>query len=218
MGEYALYNGKRIKIGTCEDMYYLRADQTRQVYAQQGNVNPSSSRDQKEIRFRFPWPDEDHIQPGAFENFGRAVAVYGVELPESIEHDNVQFSAQAGYLISLPCPEGPEALKNLTVHRNGFAGNFKIRQQAYRNGNLALIGSCGGCGAPFNLPTWKDAEPVVVACRAEADKALRIWISSTEQGDKPRAKWWDAIADRIAAGYPEAKLGLECANVEQAAE
>lgn len=27
MGEYATYKGQEIKIGTCEDCYYLRADQ-----------------------------------------------------------------------------------------------------------------------------------------------------------------------------------------------
>ncbi len=31
MGEYAIYRGERIKIGTCEDMYYLRPDQVHLV-------------------------------------------------------------------------------------------------------------------------------------------------------------------------------------------
>ena len=29
MGEYAKYAGERVKIGTCEDMYYLRDDQAK---------------------------------------------------------------------------------------------------------------------------------------------------------------------------------------------
>src|SRR5437016_4579142 len=63
MGEYAQYGGQDVKIGTCEDMYYLRYDQRWQVQALDGNVNPVL--DVAHLRFRFPWPDEDTIPPGA---------------------------------------------------------------------------------------------------------------------------------------------------------
>ena len=194
MGEYAMYKGERIKIGTCEDMYYLRADQAPKVRKVSGSLDPNAREEQEIIRFRFPWPDEDQVEPGAFESFDRAVGLSGdIPFPEGLEHHSVQFWAQGpGYLVSLPCPEGPAASHGLHVHRNGFGGRVKIVQQAYRVGVLAVICECGGCGARFNLPTWAGAEPVIVACRAEADKAER-------QGNS-RA-WWDTIADRIAAGY-----------------
>jgi hypothetical protein len=54
MGEYALYKGQQIKIGTCETMYYLRADQAHLVTPLPGNVDPIKDAD--EIRFRFPSP------------------------------------------------------------------------------------------------------------------------------------------------------------------
>ena len=41
MGEYAKRNGKEIKIGTCESMYYLRYEHRKQVQPMPGNVNPA---------------------------------------------------------------------------------------------------------------------------------------------------------------------------------
>lgn len=175
MGEFATFAGKRVKIGTCEDMYYLRADQVGKVQRVQGSLDPGDGEVQAEIRFRFPWPDEDNVAPGEFEPYERAVGLYGVQPPEG---------------VCLPCPESTGATHGLTVHRNGFAGPVKIVQQAYRGGNLALICQCGGCGARYNLPTLADAEPVIAACRVQADNA--------KEGP---GGWWHKVADRIAAGY-----------------
>lgn len=207
MGEYAKLGSERIKIGTCENMYYLRADQIHLVRAERGNVNPASAEDQKVIRFRFPWPDEDSTKPGDFDRYDRGVAV-AAEMPAEVEHYSVQFSAPAGYLVSLPCPEKSPSTPGLDttvqlpgggsvkVGRNGFAGRVQLVQQAYRDGLLVAICRCGGCGALFRLPTLKDAEPVIVGLRAEADQRER----RDESG-----KWWHAVADRIAAGYAPAE-------------
>lgn len=190
MGEYATYGKNRIKIGTCEDMYYLRADQAHAVTPLSGNVRPASPEDQKVIRFRFPWPDEDGIEPGQFKSYDRALTVPGVSVPTEVEHMTIQFSAPVGYLVSLPCPEG-RADTTLKFHHNGFAGAVQIVQQAYRHGNLAVICRCAGCHTAYNLPTWAYAEPLVVALRAEADR---------DQTDA-HAAYYHAVADRIAAGY-----------------
>jgi hypothetical protein len=95
MGEFARYGGERIKIGTCENMYYLRADQRFRVAALCGNVDPV--RDAPHLRFRFPFPDEDHVAPGAFDRYDRAIGLYGVDVPTDIEHGSVQFTAHTGY-------------------------------------------------------------------------------------------------------------------------
>jgi len=207
MGEYAKFHGERIKIGTCEEMYYLREDQAHLVEAQSGNVDPFSPEDQQVIRFRFPWPDEDTEAPGAFEAaFDRSVHVPGAVPPKDFAHHSIQFASThpTGYLLNLPCPESrdadwlrvvkPEGPVPATIHRDGFAGAFHICQQGWRGGVLALIGKCGGCGAKFNLPTWEAAEPVVVALRAEGDR--REQRDGTGQG-----AFWHTIADRITAGY-----------------
>lgn len=54
MGEYATFRGQSVKIGTCEDMYYLRADQAHLVKPTRGSCDPRAADVQRAIRFRFP--------------------------------------------------------------------------------------------------------------------------------------------------------------------
>lgn len=189
MGEYAKYQGQEVKIGTCEDMYYLRAEQRHTVEPLPNSVNPGSS-DALALRFRFPWPDEDGTKPGAFENYGRAVAITGATMPASVEHYSVQFQAHAGYLLSLPCPEGtPDA----RIHRNGFAGAVQLTQQKLlADGRLVPVCRCGGCGAAWRMEDQADIEALAVAFRAEGDKR-----EARGDGDPI---WWHTVADRILLG------------------
>jgi hypothetical protein len=193
MGEYAIRatDGEEIKIGTCEDMYYLRAEQRHQVRPLSGNVNPGST-DALALRFRFPWPDEDGTQPGEFHDKGyeRGVFVPGAVVPANTEHYPVQFSAQAGYLISLPCPEGtPDA----RVHRNGFAGAVQLEQQKLlTDGRLVPVCRCGGCGAKWRMEDQADIEALALAFRIEGDKR-----QARGDGDP---MWWHLVADRILLG------------------
>lgn len=203
MGEYAKFGGEQIKIGTCENMYYLRADQAHMVQAVPGNVDPVKDAGAG-IRFRFPWPDEDGHPPGSFERYERSAAIHGVPLPEDeFEHDSVQFTSQIGFLLSIPCPlskAGKELAEKVGIklHKNGYAGDFQITQQRLFEGNLVVIGCCGGCGAKFRLPTLAHATPIVEACLAEADKRIHCVES---QKDPSGAIWWMAVAERILDGY-----------------
>ena len=67
MGEYAIRKSDNdcIKIGTCEDMYYLR-------YEDQDKVTPDSGSGFG-CRWRIPFPDEDHILPGDYDSGFRQV-------------------------------------------------------------------------------------------------------------------------------------------------
>lgn len=67
MGEYAIRKSDResIKIGTCEDMYYLR-------YEDQDKVIPDEC-SEFGYRWRIPFPDEDHILPGDYDSGFRQV-------------------------------------------------------------------------------------------------------------------------------------------------
>lgn len=179
MGEYATYNGQRIKIGTCEDMYYLRADQRDKVEPETHSVDPSDEDVLRTLRFRFPFPDEDGVQPGEFDPYERFHPVASVAVPQEVEHYSVQFSAQPGYLLSLPCPESDETPEGLRIARNGIVGPMvAITQTAWRNGAWAVICACRGCGAKFNLPTLKDALPLLEALMVgtafDKEIALRI--------------------------------------------
>jgi hypothetical protein len=191
MGEYAQYGKDRIKIGTCEEMYYLRADQVHMVQPLEGNVDPV--RDRNEIRFRFPWPDEDNVAPGAFDKYERAVTFHGVPIPVEVVHQSVQFSAP-GYVLSLPCPES-EGIRHvkvdgeaLHVGRNGYTGGAQLVQQRYWDDKLVIVAKCGGCGAKYRVETLEGAQPYIKAC--------------LDEGARNGAReWWTEIARRIEAGY-----------------
>lgn len=198
MGEYAklMGTGEEVKIGTCENMYYLRFDQRHQVWPQSGSLNPGAADELAVIRFRFPWPDEDGTPPGSFDDPFRRLAVHG-PAPEGVEHGIVQFVAtREGYNVCLPCPEGPDAdTHGLKVHRNGFAGPSFLCQQAVRNGRLVAIMECV-CGHKYNLPTIEDAEPVISDLLDKAEYESR-------NDNQPRARYLIEVARRIRVGYSE---------------
>lgn len=218
MGEYALYQGQQIKIGTCEDMYYLRADQAHLVTAQRGNVDPV--KDRNGLRFRFPFPEEDDIEPGNFEDYNRRQVVHGandlLELIDPESHYRVQFKHEHGYLVCLPCPEigaadGFDAATGqlftggreytYKVGRNGFKGSLFIKQQRYYQGELVTVVECA-CGAAFRLEELAQAERLAVALRSEAEvyqrEADRDPRGPYEAGASVRL---NLIADRVLAGY-----------------
>lgn len=206
MGEYAMYEGSEIKIGTCESLYYLRADQAHLI----SGYDLGSEQARKYFRYRFPFPDEDQIEPGAFDKYDRGFRVDGArEVLKMAEHDTIQFKASGGYLVSLPCPEqdsedGFDASKGTVtlgdgsthpyrVGRNGFAGALFVQQQRWWDGALVTVMACA-CGALWRLETLAQAEPVIVALRSMADLEER-------RDSKTLARFLHTVADRITAGY-----------------
>jgi hypothetical protein len=215
MGEYAKNShGTRIKIGTCEDMYYLRFDQRYLVSHERGNVDPV--KDAHELRFRFPWPDEDRNEPGAFDDFDRSFRVENFPASTDCEHYSVQFTAQNGYLVSLPCPESGEHFiidsdgvkKPLQIHKNGYGGAVHLVRQKFRPGiGLVPILKCGGCRAMWREESLDRIELLAVCLRSEGDKR-----QADDERDRRRRNddtpsqaglWWHQIADRVLAGIAD---------------
>lgn len=200
MGEYATYGAGRIKIGTCEDMLYLRFDQRTLVRHEEGNVDVMNPRDLGVVRFRFPWPDEDGTEPGHFDRPDRTVAIEHVPFPEGLEHGIVQLqNREAGYAVNLPCPEGPGPHPvpqgghgTPMLFRNGFRGRTLLKQQAVRDGKLVSIFECGGCGAAFRVMCLAALEEAIAWCRSR--------VEGPGVNSKPD-KWYRTVADRISAGY-----------------
>lgn len=197
MGEYASYNGSRVKIGTCEDLYYLRADQTGLLT--DSDCDFTDSEILSVVRFRFPWPDEDGIDPGAFEDPFRSLRLWGVSVPAEVSHGTVQFSHPNGYLVNLPCPESAEPTPYV-VHRNGYRGACSLQQQAYRGGQLVGIAHCNGCGAAYRLEDGYALE-AIASIRSDADREIRTADDNGTEGNRSIGRRLHTIADRLAAGY-----------------
>jgi hypothetical protein len=194
MGDYAHFNGESIKIGTAGDMYYLRFDQIRLIEVRPGDVDPIAVA--RNVRFRFPFPNEDTIAPGEFEDYGYALGVNGVEVPEGIEHRKVQFkdTRGRGLLALTECPMsdvgkliggGDDPIVKFA--KNGYSGDVRIAQQRIWDDKLVTVCQCGGCGAAYRLETFEMAEPLVVALRSK--------------GDREDRSFWHTMADRVTAGY-----------------
>jgi hypothetical protein len=192
MGEFATYRGNEIKIGTAEDLLYLRVDQWNLI-----TLSPGCDRQAylRESRFRFPWPDEDTIEPGGFRDPDRSCPIPDLKPPQAIQNDHgrVQFTSTAGYLCSVPCPEGGVDLSVLRIQRNGFQGAVRLCQQRLWKGLLVGVACCNGCGLAWRLETVEDAERVAVALRSQADRI-----------QDARPEWLHAVADRLLAGYDPA--------------
>lgn len=221
MGEYATHRGESVKIGTCEDMYYLRPDQVHQIGGYEFDRQTLDV-----VRFRFPFPDEDDIKPGHFDDHARGVRVPGYTLPATLnggQHHSIQFTNTRGYNLCIPCPEGvedappgfgPVDVNGIKVHRNGWNGGPVVSQQAYRGGRLVTLLRCGACGGIHRLDDVHEVEAVVVAFRAEADRTewrrrfddddpdadTNDYGEEPAHGERHRA-FLHAIADRILAGY-----------------
>lgn len=218
MGEYAtrISDGETVKIGTCESMYYLRADQRDQVAG--GDLGSNPERDYwPHVRFRFPFPDEDHERPGEFHkhDYDRALRIDG-EIPcplDPADHYSVQMRNEHGYLCSIPCPETlPDrehiALADgdaLKVHRNGFKGAVFLDEQRLKDGKTMSVLRCA-CGAKWRIETLAEAEHVLVALRSAADRVQRDSdMSARRNGEAERpdshATFLHTVADRVAEGY-----------------
>jgi hypothetical protein len=218
MGEYASYRGQRTKIGTCESMYYLRAEQVGLVGALPGNVDPIM--DREHIRFRFPFPAEDGTAPGAFEHpLPELVVNYPAELYSeghgTVSVDNGKSHGQR-LSAALPCPTAAPEIWHQYVR--AYPARVKIAYQGYRgdDGNLAVIVECAYCDGMWNLPEREDAERLAVSIRSEADALAACATARREDtlrrhgpdvGDSmaeheaAKAAELHTIADRILAGY-----------------
>ena len=116
--------------------------------------------DSAELRFRFPFPDEDGIEPGDFDDPFRSVAVNGVSVPTEVDHGKVQFAAR-GFTVMLPCPQSGETVPGVTICE--CRGGVGVVQQRRVGAHLVTICECRACGTKYRLPTIHEAEPVIVA-------------------------------------------------------
>lgn len=217
-------DGQRIKIGTCESMYYLR-------FSQRADVDyrwPALSDDPEKLDpflYRFPDPKEDGIKPGEYES-----AWGGVKLSipgfwqdlAGVEHGIIQATdtRRLGYLFNLPCPEGNPDLykgeygKGPRIHRNGGTTTVTIVAQRYYAGHLALVVSCAGCERSIRLPELSDATVILDALKAMGDSERRqadLWFGGRDTSEEIREQvrnnmrktgaYWDEIAARVIAGY-----------------
>lgn len=212
MGEYVKLDGKGYKLGTCEDLYYVRYEQLagwikeRRVEETIGNLPPREYMGGA-FRFRFPFPNEDHCRDfnGPEVDFDYGL---GVSLPDDldfdIEHDRISTNIKAksgdyGINASLPCPQSkdwaalPKEINSCVGQTwTGRTSYIEIVQQRPFEGSLWTVIRCAHCGARIRLNVENGT---LLACY------LRGRHCDTYPG---QASFWTEVANRIEAGYQTA--------------
>lgn len=174
MGEFAkrISDGERVKIGTCETMYYLRYEDRRKVEALPGNVDVA--RDPVGLFFRVPFPDEDDVRVGEYAAYerglrlSRKVVTLGTQ-PDSHEDFRDEETAKvpgimqmrheaSGLLLTVPCYHGvklPEVVAPMKTFWSGKGHALELAHlKATADGVLPVV-RCRFCGFMWRYQ-WSD--------------------------------------------------------------
>lgn len=173
MGEYAkiIVGGqtRRIKIGTCSDMLYLRYDQRYSIGQAEDSINVLQCLD--ELWFRLPRKEEEGIKPGHFEIHSfmgaKPIAIYCERIKadgsknryykqhqEDLRHmaeknlGTIQLTSPNGIVVNVPCGHGYP----VELHGGMFYGEYKEHQLGalavgMRNGKPQVLVGCRYCDA-----------------------------------------------------------------------
>ena len=215
MGEYLKVNGKEIKLGTCESMYYVRLQQLQEIealgIAEQvaGNENVSDYLDPANgYRYRFPFPEEDHTPAGDYENYDKGFAVvvdqktapqlYSFLHGEEWEHSTICHSCNVGGAynvnIILPCPLSHDFPKDVKMSSGGPSNVIEIVQLKQVDGEVWTVIRCGYCKAAIRIDKDGGTE-LAATLNAYADSMGKF------KGEESRVEYYREVARRVMAGY-----------------
>jgi len=185
MGEFALYNGQRVKIGTCESMYYLRYEDRFKVTAEAHSLDPAFT---PNLFWRLPFEDEDNVEIGCYSDFSRGYRLYQMDergycqdyYPEDeLKPGSFQMSHPSGLLISVPCHHGkklPDLGAQTRVGWNGKSHCFElVHIKNLEDGSVVPIIRCRHCGDMWRTD-WADILPYI---HGELLERLKIYAPVT---------------------------------------
>lgn len=178
MGEYAIRksDGQKIKIGTCDSMYYLRYSDRDKVRALPGNVDVHDQKTVNQLRFRLPFPDEDHIRPGEYQPFRGASLCNFSDKETAGDPGLVQLTTKTGMLVNVSCYHGeklPENTKEAQFHWNGKDNFYNLTALKFINGDVFGIYECVDCRHMWRAPL-KELIPFMIAYEDQPLKARLI--------------------------------------------
>ena len=159
MGEYARRksDGAEIKIGTCESMYYLRLEDKDKVSPMEGSGFGHY--------WRLPFPDEDNILPGDYEDYNRKERIYRendnfTDPSTANEPGTMQMHNESGLLVNVKCYHGeklPEDSKDVKFHWNGKSWFLELYCLRTDGDKVFPIVACRFCGKMWRYE-WSDVE------------------------------------------------------------
>jgi len=184
MGEYIVWKGQWVKLGTCQDLFFVSFDAVRRMVA--GGATQALANDEPaeylneagKWRYRFPWPDEPD---GIGDDYDRALplplpAGLAAALTAGWEHWKVRYAPAnvppSGVEDGADCPQA------------SAPAIVEVYLQKQIEGRLWVIIRCPYCRALARLPEDEARQLTAHARRELADDAFVM-----------------AVCDRIEAGY-----------------
>lgn len=167
MGEFGIYKQNRIKVGTCNFMYYCRYENRYQIDTLENNVDFHS---EKNLYWRLPLVSEDALKPGEYGSGFPGVRLcktFPDRCPENfkplecadypgkmqLKHD------ESGLLVNVNCYHGiklPLESDDFQPHWNGKGYAFELvalkntRNQNDENSDfIQMVCQCRFCGNMF---------------------------------------------------------------------
>lgn len=150
MGEYATHKGKEIKIGTCEQMYYIRFEDRFAVEKLENSLDCSNTLN---LNWRIPVPKEDGIAPGHYDSYICDVRIdnNGLELCEN--KGTVQLHNDFGLLINVDCGHGislPKETDQIKAFWNGKREHIVLSAMKNTLNDIRMVITCRACGSAWN--------------------------------------------------------------------
>lgn len=155
MGEFAKLKtepeGESFKIGTCENMYYLRyEDIDKIIYDYDFNM----------FNFRVPFIDEDNIKVGNYIDPFRGLPLSDYSNPVLAKKGGlIQITHKSGLLLNTACYHGeklPESCGQAQFHWNGKTSkNYELKFLKLVNGKIYPVIGCRWCGVKWRMD-WVD--------------------------------------------------------------
>lgn len=206
MGEYARrkYDGERIKVGTCNEMYYMTLPQLFDIHGTIGDV--------EDLIFRLPVKEEKDVLVGDFENHKVNLKLTRI-IKDWEEKDIKLFKENKGYVsvqvplqnsdygsglrVGLKCSHGfNEEERNedgsLRTFYNGKAQHvFSMTGVCIRNKKIYFVIECAICGKNFKL----DYEEFKDCKMHGTDKAYINNVIYDLQFDEENGDKWKKLID-----------------------
>lgn len=196
MGEYAtrIKDGERVKLGSCEDLFYCRWNQRYDVTDFPGTM---------ERRFwHLPFPDEDYIPVGDFEDYEGWKRNYYSALHQSFaeklkEEENIMAKPgsvtlrheESGLQVRIPCFHGiklPDNIGDCAVTWNGYC--FPVRMAAVKNyeKELRIVAGCTACGRIWSF-SFDEIQQYILSyeMRMRLLKSCQAYWNDTHPDDEP---------------------------------
>lgn len=163
MGEYArrISDNQEVKIGTCEFMYYIRYDDRNLVSKLPNSLDPVI---EKNLFWRLPYPDEDHIKIGEYKGFDRGYVLNNYIAPETAKNfGTILIRSEMGILVNVVCYHGerlPVDTEEVSFHWNGKVDFYELAHVKNLPEEIKPIIRCRGCGHIWNCE-WEEILPFI---------------------------------------------------------